>query len=354
MRNTLNHLNVLIKEENPSDIFLLKRMLLDTPLVMCNIYEFDRVDLSLPGSTGLDTLISMREASEKIPIIILTGLNDSDIALQAIKTGAKDYLVKGEFDQNILIRAIQYTLEKGRLEKNLEHQQKIKGRQITIAVLAAQEKERKYIGEELHDNINQILASAKLYISTALCQPEISEKVLVRALDHVSLAMEEIRKLSKELISPGIKTGSLLELIQAMLNDIEFVSTLQFNLDMVLDENLLKEDHKIAAYRIMQEQLNNILKHSQATEVSIHLFIENQKLVIITSDNGRGFDLSVAREGIGITNMINRAAMINGEVYINTFPGRGCSIEIKLPLCETAMKEGTHNYDRATSLVSGN
>lgn len=349
MKEAPDDFNLLVIEDNPVDIFLLKKMLSGAPLTFQNIYEADRLekgcdllekksvqlillDLSLPDSSGLDSLLGIHKMTNQIPVIILTGLADTNIALEAIKAGAQDYLVKGEFNENVLMRAIQYTLERRKLERKLEQEQKLRQHQITAAVLAAQERERKYIGEELHDNINQIITSAKIYISTALTQPPLREELLPKAIDHMTLAIEEIRKLSKKLISPGIKTGSLSELLQNTLTDLELASSIQFDLNLNFDENLLREETKIAVYRIIQEQLSNILKHSQATTVSIQLFIDNGKLIIITTDNGKGFDLSADRAGVGITNMISRAEMINGEVEITSHPGEGCSIKTSLPL----------------------
>src|SRR6266487_5065606 len=133
MRETSYDLNLLLIEDNPTDVFFLKKMLLDVPLTI-NIYEADRLekgidllkkgnvgltllDLSLPDSSGLDSLFSILKATNKIPIIILTGLDDTNMALEAIKAGAQDYLVKGEFNKNLLQKAIQYSLEERNRKK---------------------------------------------------------------------------------------------------------------------------------------------------------------------------------------------------------------------------------------------
>jgi len=365
MQQATNNLDLLLIEDNPADAWILKEMLETTSLNIGNLYEAERIeeacrliesknislvllDLSLPDSSGLNSFLTLQRAANKIPVIILTSLSDTDMALRAIHAGAKDYLVKGEINKNVLIRAIQYTLERRKLEKELEQQQKIKLQQITAATLAAQERERTYIGEELHDNINQILTSVKLYISTAISQPEMRDDLLDRAHSHLTLVMEEIRKLSKKLISPGMKTGGLSELLRNVIDDITLASPVIFNVDINLDENLLKEEQKIAVYRIIQEQINNILKHSQATEVSIQLYMNDEKLTIITTDNGRGFDFAEIRNGIGITNMISRAEMFNGIVEIDTAPGKGCCIKTELYLSD--ISHNVKNNDGSRSV----
>lgn len=344
-----SEIDLLLIEDNPADVFLLKEMLKSAKLGIKNIFEADLLekgceflrtnkvhlillDLSLPDSTGLDSLASIHKMTDQIPVIILTGLADSGTALEAIKAGAQDYLVKGDFDENLLMRAIQYTLERRKLERKMKQEQLIRQRQITTAVLAAQERERKYIGEELHDNINQIITSSKIYVSTAYSQPEMRDLLLPKAIDHISLAMEEIRKLSKKLIPPGLKMGTLSELVENMLSDIKLASPIEFTLNLDLDETMLPEQRKIAVYRILQEQLNNILKHAEATIVSIRLFVEEEFLIVSTTDNGKGFDQLMGKRGIGITNMVSRAEMFDGTVTINSLPGKGCSIVVKLPL----------------------
>lgn len=117
-----------------------------------------------------------------------------------------------------------------------------------------------------------------------------------------------------------------------MVDEISFASSLELHLNIKVDEEKIGQDLKITIYRIIQEQINNILKHAQATIVSVQLSVDNEKLVILTTDNGSGFDLSAAKQGVGLTNMISRVEMFNGEIKIDTLPGQGCVIKIKLPL----------------------
>ena len=131
MQAIQRELNILTVEDNPADLYLLQTMLKSTTLTIGQLYTTDRIcearellhtrsiqlvllDLSLPDSLGIETFFGITEmaAAAEIPIIILTGLADTNLALEAIKEGAQDYLVKGEFDESHLSKSIQYSLER--------------------------------------------------------------------------------------------------------------------------------------------------------------------------------------------------------------------------------------------------
>src|SRR6266850_7664632 len=119
-------LNILVVEDNPADLFLLRKMLKSAPFKIDNLYSTDRIlqacevlstqtvhltllDLSLPDSFGLNSFLGIKDLAQKIPVIILTGMADTKVALEALKEGAQDYLVKGEFNENLLLKSIQYS-----------------------------------------------------------------------------------------------------------------------------------------------------------------------------------------------------------------------------------------------------
>jgi signal transduction histidine kinase len=223
--------------------------------------------------------------------------------------------------------------EKIQLETKLADQQKLRQQEITRAVIRAEEKERRYLGGELHDNINQVLATVKLYLDLCMERHEKKEELIRKSSKNVQTAIEEIRKLSKKLISPDQKTGSLSELLKELVDEISFASPIHFTLDIKeLEEERIEEDLKIAIYRIAQEQLKNILNYAEAKSVRIQLHTENEKLILVIADDGKGFNLSAARSGVGITNMTSRAEAFNGKVKIDTAPGRGCTMKIEFNL----------------------
>lgn len=351
-------LDILIIEDNPADLFLLKKMLKSTRLDIGNLYTAKRIDeaqqllseqkvhlalldLSLPDSSGIQSYHAIKTAAKKVPIIILTGLADSNVALEAIKEGAQDYLVKGEFNEALLERAIQYSFERVQNEEELARQQLLKQQEITAAVLTAQENERTALGQELHDNINQLLTGVTLFLNVAITNPAKRDELLVKCKDNLLLATEEIRKLSRALITPGLKSLSLAQSMEELIKDVKLGnSSMQVDFQYNdLDESHLADDQKVAIYRIAQEQLNNIIKHAAATAVRITLSTREGSVYLEIADNGKGFDPEARRKGVGITNITSRAELYNGSVNIQSAPGKGCSLKVTMSIRQAGTGE---------------
>lgn len=469
-------LSILIVEDNPGDLFLLQETLRLTRLPFEEVYKAASaaeaiealnayrinvvlLDLSLPDSSGFNSFIQVHEYAEDIPIIVLTGLADTELALETMAQGAQDYLVKGEYDERLLAKSIQYSIERNRirlsliesnesyrnlffnnplpifiwdlntfqilevndvaqeeyeytreellqmsvldlrapefyekirlfareflendipkksgiwedrkksgetlildisshkidykgraailaihnnitekirLEEKLQEEKLLKQKEINEAMIQVQEKERYEISTELHDNVNQQLTVAMMYIASARQKsPEVAE-LLKQSSSFVLNAIEEIRKLSQILVTPLIKHFGLSKAIESLLDDISFVNTLQ--IDLVADsffEEDIKYDFKLNIFRIVQEQMNNIIKHSKATHVNIELMRNDKMVYLKIADNGLGFEVNQQRKGIGLYNIISRSDLYNGIVDIQTSPGNGCGIYITFPV----------------------
>ncbi len=221
--------------------------------------------------------------------------------------------------------------ERIRLEKELALQQKLKQQQITEVVLGAQERERFELGQELHDNINQILATSKLYLDVAIEEKEPRLELLAKSRKNISVAIEEIRKLTKDLIAPSLNDLGLTQSIKELIRSIQSVGKMKIRLNIsgLAEEELLPEQ-KINIYRIIQEQLNNILKHAQAETVVIELNKIKEQVRLRLADDGKGFDPRTRRKGVGISNIISRAELYNGKVEIESAPGKGCQLVVVL------------------------
>jgi signal transduction histidine kinase len=249
--------------------------------------------------------------------------------------------------------------ERIQLEEELNEQRISRQKQITEAVILAQEKERTEIGKELHDNVNQILGASNLYINTAMSDDEMRQELLERSTELVSNAINEIRKISKSLITPGLREIGLVESIEDIIDDLRVAGgamaggtgsrvaggadnrvaggaagdKLAIDLDLQnISEDQIEDRRKLTVFRIIQEQLNNIVKHARATRVLIRLSGEQDHIVLTVADNGVGFDVSRHRKGVGITNMISRAELFNGKVEIVSGPGEGCTLTVSLPM----------------------
>jgi two-component system, NarL family, sensor histidine kinase UhpB len=418
------------------------------------------LDINLPDSNGLETFLSVNGTFPYVPIIVLSGQADTEVALQAIQAGAQDYLLKGDFDEKFLLKTVQYCIERKRnqiklqesskryeivskatndpvfdwdmitnrivwndkvsifgyaddirkdqawwlayvhpedierVTKNidyytrsteeqwsdnyrffsadgtykyildrryilrdsngkpyrmigslqditdqvLKHQREdeekaLQQKAILQASIEGQEKERSEIGKELHDNINQILASVKLMITASVAKTPEPDNFLVEALKLADECIQEIRQLSNSLIPLREREMELIEAIEGVVGRIKATSSLEFSLS--LSEDLAKKldnNQQLTIYRITQEQINNILKHAMAKKVCIVLKEEKKNAVLVITDNGVGFSKTDKNGGIGLKNMKSRSELLNGSFSIESEPGKGSTLRATIPL----------------------
>jgi PAS domain S-box-containing protein len=227
------------------------------------------------------------------------------------------------------------TLEKQLMEEKVQrHREKEEEqKRITSAVIKATEEERALVGRELHDNVNQVLTTVKLYAGLCLDGYPQSDELLRRAVDLLQQTIDEIRGISKRLSAPSLGNILLKDSIRELVNTVTATNKISVALN-TSGINHLELDHElhITVYRILQEHLTNILKHAEADQVEIKLYIEDQRLKIIVADNGKGFDPKEKHSGIGISNITNRAESLHGSLFIKSAPGKGCILNVDLPL----------------------
>ncbi len=213
--------------------------------------------------------------------------------------------------------------EKAALEKI------IRQKEITEAIISAQENERSQIGRELHDNVNQLLGAIRLYIDMAGKDAENRDAYLKSSSTYTLNAINEIRKLSKTLITPLINEIGLVESVKDIIKGIMEVHHLKIEFNTLgFEEKNLNEKFKLNLFRIVQEQINNTLKHAKATLMQINFKQSSANFLISICDNGIGFDPSISRKGMGINNLISRAELYKGKVLIDSKPGEGCTVTI--------------------------
>ena len=221
-----------------------------------------------------------------------------------------------------------------RLQKKLLKEQKRFQRQLTAQVISAQEREREAIGRELHDNVNQVLTTVKLYLELAITDKAACDTLLPKSIGYVLHSINEIRKLSHSLTAPTLGTKSLIDSVNALIEMMRASSNLRIAFRHVRCEEHLSMELKLAVYRILQEQLNNVVKHAKASKVLVSLGQRPGYLTLSVKDNGQGFDADKKREGIGINNIISRAKVFGGRVTLNTQPGKGCHFLVEIPIAE--------------------
>ncbi len=479
MLREIKPLCLLVVEDNPGDYVLLQEYLkrsnlpvekillapkmAEVPvLIKENFFDIALLDLSLPDSKGVDSVIILNRLLPHTPIIVFSGLATMEIAMESISLGAQDYLVKGEFDEKLLTKSIQYSLErkksteklresneryefinkatqetlwewdyasnegkwgegmirtfgytadklkytvnwideyvhpddkealikklniciisglenwqhdyrfrcadgsyknvydrgfllfdeqgkpyrmlgamtditeKKRLEKKLAEQQIKQQKLIIEATIQGQEKEKNQLGRELHDNINQILATVKLYLGMAMLGQNVQEDLVEKSYKYVIEAMDEIRKLSHSLVASSLGDIGLKEALKELVEDTNFLNHLHLSLSV--DEKINKQgmdaSKELMLYRIVQEQINNITKYAQAKEAVITLSTDKNNLFLSVADDGVGFDTSKKNKGIGLKNISSRVDLYCGHMNIISAPGKGCTLEVNIP-----------------------
>lgn len=226
--------------------------------------------------------------------------------------------------------------ENQRLQKELTMVQVRQQQRVTQAVLEAQEKERSAIGGELHDGINQVLATAKLYVENIRYFPDQKEAFIDKSSSLLQRSIEEIRLLSRALVTPVISDGGFTETLQELMDSYRELRQFEMEACIDLKEAAVDKGLKLALYRILQELFNNAVKYARASIITVGIRMHQQRLTLEFGDNGVGFNPSQQKAGLGLRNIRNRAAAYRGTVHINTAEGQGCRTKISFALPKAA------------------
>jgi PAS domain S-box-containing protein len=224
--------------------------------------------------------------------------------------------------------------EQRRLSQQLVEQEIQKQRLITQATIDGQEKERHEIGKELHDNINQHLTTTRLYLEVA------SELANGRVLELIRLAhknlsdtVHEIRNLSQSLVPPTLCDLGLAESIQDLCDSLRRSHSFKVIFQhRYFSEDELPENLKLMIFRIIQEQVSNIIRHAEAKTIYIKLQADAESISFSIADDGKGFDPQDTKKGMGFTNISNRASLFDGKASFEAAPGKGCAVTVTVPI----------------------
>lgn len=182
-----------------------------------------------------------------------------------------------------------------------------------------------YIGRELHDNIGQLLSLAKLNFNSA--KPEKKTE----GQNILNQVIQEVRGLSKKLNLDWVEEITLEEFIQQQLAKIEATGFCATQLEDNGDAFALDKDKKLVLIRVIQEVLNNAIKHASPSNIKISLKKNGMGNTIIINDDGNGFDVKKASQGSGMSNLKKRMLTIGGEFHITSQIQKGTEIKLSLP-----------------------
>jgi two-component system NarL family sensor kinase len=202
--------------------------------------------------------------------------------------------------------------------------------------LEIQEQTFQSISREIHDNIGLSLTLAKLNLNTIdWNSPAHSHEKVNGSINFISRAIEDLSYISKALHTGFIEENGLLKALELEINKIEKLGIYNIRYDVTGSPVYMKTQKELVIFRIIQEVLNNCIKHAEATDISLQLNYQSNEVEIELSDNGVGFSRRPANgqsgKGTGLMNIVKRAAYIDGSCQINSFPGKGTTVLMKIP-----------------------
>ena len=449
-------INLLLVDDNPADLFLIKDYLSESEVLNLTISEASTVsealdilennsidlvllDMYLPDSSGIDTFYTVYNEFPKTGIVVLSGLSDKQIALKTVQAGAQDFLLKGDFDSRLLEKSIIYSVER---KKNLqllsdsenkyrglfeatplplfivsietnkilkvnaearkvfgfeedEFEQKeltdifsrnlegINGDEeqfrnvaikkdeseiivdVTLKKIALQDdayflvqlkditeqvhfeknrldiinsiqdNERSNFAMELHDGLAQELVLLNIYIEQ-IREKHPNTTEVERAKQIISDAMKQTRRLTYNVSPPLLNEGFFqgLTVLFERFKDVNDINvSFKIEEDSIHIEDSINDEVSYNSFRIIQEFLNNSIKHSDADEITCSVYASTNFCNIVIKDNGKGFNMASSKSiGMGIKNMEKRAKLFQIGFEIKSEMNSGTSLHLKVPI----------------------
>ena len=219
----------------------------------------------------------------------------------------------------------------------MRHLQKARMRQqeFTKKIIHSQEQEWKQIAAELHDSVGQYLTFVNnqvLQIANSM-NGEGKKEELLDVSKNIVITVDEIRRIMTKLYPHQLERLGFTKAVESLLGRVKSSSGIDIYYEIENIDNLIPSEYRINLYRIIQESINNILKHSNADRISITLKSDPASIYLVIEDNGKGFEHNEGAEGIGygIEFMKERVRIIGGKLKIDSLKGRGTKIIISIP-----------------------
>ena len=348
------------------------------------------LDQNLPGISGLAAYKKLQQKSGMPPFVMLTGTGSENLAVDALKAGIYDYIIKdpnqgyllllplklkdvkqrytdvmtrlkaeadlkkahSELEKMVKLRTaelsrtvealVEEIAERTQTEKALRDSEQAL-RLLSLKIIETQENERRQIAKELHDSIGSSLAAIKFAIEGKLetmeNDPPEDTITLEKIADHIHDTINEVRRISTSLRPSMLDDLGLLATIKWYCRSSrEMHADTRVETKLTLNEDDVPEYSKIVIYRVLQEALNNALRHSRADTIQVSLTAANDRVRLCVKDNGCGFDPEDAIQstdplsGYGLKGMSDRAEVVGGLLSLDSSPGRGTTVCLELPL----------------------
>jgi two-component system NarL family sensor kinase len=204
----------------------------------------------------------------------------------------------------------------------------------TEAVLRGEERERTRLAKDLHDGLGGLLSGVKFSLinmkDNLIITPE-NMVVFERSLDMIDTSIKELRRVAHNMMPEILTKFGLDEALKEYCNSINTTQLLTVKYQSLGMETRLENSVEIIIYRIVQELLNNTMKHAAATDSFVQLIRQDNRLSIVVEDNGKGFDTNFApsNDGAGLANVRSRVDYLKGQYAIHTESGKGTLVNIE-------------------------
>ena len=296
--------------------------------------EFDAVllDLIMPTMDGYQVLAEMRSDAllRRIPVIVISSMDDMESIVRCIEMGATDYLAK-PFNPLLLHARIRGSLA------SVHEERMAMLREQFAQVTAAQEEERQRIARELHDGLVPVLAGLSIRLHTVGKRLEREEHPIAGEIgelaEQAQASSRDIRRLIHNLRPLALDELGLVPALRQHLAHCEREHGLA--VEFVTDEGERPPAPvETALFRIVQEAMNNVVRHAQAQQVGVTLVCKVDHVELCVVDDGRGFDIQLPRSGrhIGLWSMRERVEQLGGQFQVRSAPGQGTAVTALIPL----------------------
>ncbi len=305
-------------------------------------FELILADYDLPSFDGLSALGLVRERGLETPFVLVSGTIGEERAIESVKKGATDYVLKGRLERlaPVVARALH---ERRQLAERREAQQALQDAHRRLQALSARllqvaEAERRRIARDLHDSVGQLLTAVKLRLASL--SPSSADYASLRneCVATIDEALEQVRRMARDLRPSQLDDLGLVPALRSHLDQQAGSAGFKAYFLHQLVPAFLSSEIETTCFRIAQEALTNVARHAQASDVWVTLAGTEAELHLEVRDNGRGFDVAAARRGatagrsMGLLNMEERATLAGGRLALDSAPGRETRLNLTLPL----------------------
>jgi signal transduction histidine kinase len=292
------------------------------------------LDLKLQDAEGLELVASLRSEPGFVPFVVVTGQGDQKVAVEVMKQGALDYVMKDTGLLDLIPAVVKRALAAVDQDLALKDAQ-AQHQRLEREILEVTERERQSIGADLHDNLGQRLTALELMCAT-LKEEARSQPPLAKRLDVMGAMLREAigqtRSLARGLVPVGNDPDALQNGLTELAEQTASAGRVDCRFECAHAVAVSDAFHAGHLYRIAQEAVNNALKHARAAHIVIRLDIKGRTLVLEISDDGIGVGKPAGTRGIGLGVMRHRASAIGAELTIDSKRGSGVTVRCVLPL----------------------